>query len=57
MSDQRQWHTSSRSANGGECIEVREGRWTDVRDTKNRDQGYLSAPAAEWVALLPLFKT
>ena len=46
------WHKSSYSANAGECVEIREGETTDLRDTQNRDQGHLSVPAAEWVALL-----
>ncbi|WP_150254213.1 DUF397 domain-containing protein [Nocardiopsis deserti] len=46
------WHKSSYSGNTGHCVEVREGVFTDVRDTQNRQLGYLSAPAPEWAALL-----
>jgi len=47
------WHKSSYSGgNGGDCVEVREGARTDVRDTQNRGQGHLSVPAREWDALL-----
>lgn len=46
------WHKSSYSGNDGECVEVREGVHTDVRDTQNRDAGFLTVPAREWMALL-----
>ncbi|MFC4561837.1 DUF397 domain-containing protein [Nocardiopsis mangrovi] len=48
----KDWHTSSYSANGGECVEVREGEYTQVRDTKHRDSGCLAFPVSEWRALL-----
>lgn len=38
------FRTSSYSENGPHCVEV--------RDTRNRDQGCLSFPAAEWSAFL-----
>jgi hypothetical protein len=46
------WHKSSYSPNGGNCVEVAEGPTTHVRDTVNRDAGHLSVPGGEWVALL-----
>jgi hypothetical protein len=46
------WHKSSYSPNGGNCVEVAEGPTTHVRDTQNRDAGHLSVPGGEWVALL-----
>ncbi|WP_082376681.1 DUF397 domain-containing protein [Nocardiopsis sp. NRRL B-16309] len=47
------WHKSSYSANGANCVEVREHvHGADVRDTVNRDAGHLSVPGGEWVALL-----
>ncbi|MFF8768299.1 DUF397 domain-containing protein [Nocardiopsis dassonvillei] len=46
------WHKSGYSGNTGHCVEVREGVFTDVRDTQNRQLGHLSAPAPEWAALL-----
>ncbi|WP_444963887.1 DUF397 domain-containing protein [Nocardiopsis sp. M1B1] len=47
------WHKSSYSdGGGGNCVEVREGVFTDVRDTQNRQLGHLAAPAPEWTALL-----
>lgn len=50
MSD---WHTSSYSANGANCVEVRErAQGTDVRDTRHRDAGHLSFPSCEWRAFL-----
>ncbi|GAA4894768.1 DUF397 domain-containing protein [Streptomonospora salina] len=50
MSD---WHTSSYSPNGSNCVEVRETPETvDVRDTQNRAVGHLTFDAAEWTAFL-----
>lgn len=47
------WHKSSYSPNSGNCVEAREHvAGADIRDTKNRDAGYLSVPSAEWAALL-----
>lgn len=47
------WYKSSYSANGGNCVEVREGvSGTDVRDTQNREAGHLSFTGDEWSALL-----
>ena len=46
------WHKSSYSANGGNCVEVTEGLVTGIRDTQNRDLGYLTVPAPEWSALV-----
>jgi hypothetical protein len=48
-----EWHKSSYSQNGGQCVEVREhSGGADVRDTVNRDAAVLSFPAGEWRALL-----
>lgn len=48
-----EWHKSSYSQNGGQCVEVREHcDGADVRDTQNRDAATLSFPAVEWNALL-----
>jgi hypothetical protein len=48
-----EWHKSSYSSTGGQCVEVREHAYgADVRDTVNRDAGHLSVPGGEWVALL-----
>ncbi|MFE6450918.1 DUF397 domain-containing protein [Nocardiopsis dassonvillei] len=50
MSD---WHKSSYSNTGGQCVEVRETpQGADVRDTVNRAAGHLAFPASEWAALL-----
>jgi len=49
MSD---WHKSSYSTSGSNCVEVSEGTETLMRDTQNRDLGHLVAPAPEWTALL-----
>ncbi|MEU3231331.1 DUF397 domain-containing protein [Nocardiopsis alba] len=53
----RTWHKSSYSANGGNCVEVSEGRTTNVRDTQNRSLSELSMPASEWSALLSALRT
>ncbi|MEV2279342.1 DUF397 domain-containing protein [Nocardiopsis sp. NPDC049922] len=47
-----EWHKSSYSQTGGNCVEVAEGSVTGIRDTQNRDLGHLSVPAGEWAALL-----
>ncbi|MEU0241868.1 DUF397 domain-containing protein [Nocardiopsis sp. NPDC006198] len=46
------WHTSSYSAERGECVEVSEGPVTWVRDTKHRELGVLCFAADEWHAFL-----
>lgn len=46
------WHKSSYSANGANCVEVSEGPVTGIRDTQNRELGYLEANASEWTAFL-----
>lgn len=51
------WHISSYSANGGgKCVEagpfLSEPRRSAVRDSAQRDLGYLSFPSAEWSVLL-----
>lgn len=47
------WHKSSYSVNGSNCVEVREHTaGADVRDTQNRDAGHLTVPRSEWTALI-----
>jgi hypothetical protein len=52
------WRTSSYSANGGgQCVEVGShiggcGDRFAVRDSTQRDLGYLSFPSAEWATFL-----
>lgn len=50
------WRKSSRSGNAGDndnCVEVAiSGRGVGVRDSKNRDGGALTFPAARWSAFL-----
>ena len=46
------WHKSSYSNAGENCVEVSEGAETRVRDTQNREQGHLVFPGDEWAALL-----
>jgi hypothetical protein len=50
------WHKASYSANGGNCVEVREGAFTDVRDAQHRDQGHLTFDRQEWAAALAVAK-
>ncbi|MFE9247281.1 DUF397 domain-containing protein [Nocardiopsis sp. NPDC006938] len=50
MSD---YHPSSYSdGTGGYCVEVSEGRATQLRDTQNRDLGTVRVHASEWTAAL-----
>ncbi|RKS09243.1 uncharacterized protein DUF397 [Nocardiopsis sp. Huas11] len=52
------WHKSSFSGSSANCVEVREhATGADVRDTRNRDAGHLSVPAAEWAALIAQVRT
>lgn len=45
--------SSYSSAKGQDCVEVVDAPGASaVRDTQNREAGYLSFPSAEWVALL-----
>ncbi|GAA1080791.1 DUF397 domain-containing protein [Nocardiopsis composta] len=47
------WHKSSYSANGANCVEVRERvDGADVRDTQHRDAGHLSFSPREWRSFL-----
>lgn len=48
----QEFHKSSYSSSGGNCVEVSEGQATLVRDSQNPDKGTLSLPAGEWIALL-----
>ncbi|XKK41052.1 DUF397 domain-containing protein [Nocardiopsis sp. ARC36] len=50
------WHKSSYSKAETNCVEVAEGATTAVRDTQNRDRGYLSFAAGEWTALVDSLK-
>lgn len=47
------WHKSSYSPNGSNCVEAREhAGGADVRDTQNREAGHLAFDRAEWAALV-----
>lgn len=47
-----EWHKSSYSSTGGQCVEAREHEaGTDVRDSAHPDAGCLSFPPAQWVRL------
>ncbi|MFE9244404.1 DUF397 domain-containing protein [Nocardiopsis sp. NPDC006938] len=47
-----EWHKSSFSPNGSNCVEVAEGPVTYFRDTQNRELGHLEASAPEWKAFV-----
>ncbi|WP_046468721.1 DUF397 domain-containing protein [Allosalinactinospora lopnorensis] len=48
------WTKSSYSGgNGGDCVEVANSpELVKIRDTRNREAGYLAVPVAEWSAFL-----
>ncbi|MFJ9557464.1 MULTISPECIES: DUF397 domain-containing protein [unclassified Nocardiopsis] len=48
----RTWHKAGHSQGATNCVEVSEGATAAVRDTRNRDRGYLEFPNREWAALL-----
>ncbi|ADH69326.1 MULTISPECIES: DUF397 domain-containing protein [Nocardiopsis] len=51
------WHKSSYSLNGSNCVEAREhAAGVDVRDTQNRELGQLEFAASEWTALVDSLK-
>lgn len=52
MDAPKRWHKSTYSGNAGECVEVSEGLVTRMRDTQHREQGHLSIPPGEWLALM-----
>ncbi|MGW4483006.1 DUF397 domain-containing protein [Amycolatopsis sp. NPDC004368] len=47
-----QWCKSKHSSHGGDCVEVARGREVLVRDTKDREAGHITLPAAAWRELL-----
>ncbi|MET9794752.1 DUF397 domain-containing protein [Nocardiopsis alba] len=53
MTTAGEWHKSTYSPNGSNCVEAREhSGGADVRDTQNRELGHLSFKSTEWSALL-----
>ena len=47
------WHTSSYSAGGQNCVEVREhGQGADVRDSQYRDGTQLTFTPQEWTVFV-----
>lgn len=57
MNTTAEWHKSGYSANGGNCVEVREFEaGADVRDTQNREVGHLTFARQEWAAVLATTK-
>ncbi len=53
MTTPAEWHKSSYSHNGNNCVEAREhASGADVRDTQHREAGHLSFSGPEWLALL-----
>ncbi|PSL00105.1 uncharacterized protein DUF397 [Murinocardiopsis flavida] len=52
------WRTSSYSGGRGDCVEVADTPTSvKIRDTRNRDLGYLTFPAEQWAALLTSLKS
>ncbi|GAA3721150.1 hypothetical protein HDA32_002003 [Spinactinospora alkalitolerans] len=58
MKSEFEFHKSSYSANGQNCVEVAENvpGVAAVRDTKSRDRGHLPFAAGEWSAFLEAVK-
>ncbi|ADH70831.1 MULTISPECIES: DUF397 domain-containing protein [Nocardiopsis] len=53
MSIPSEWHKSTYSANGHNCVEAREhASGADVRDSQNPHLGHLTFSPAEWANLL-----
>ncbi|QKW31947.1 DUF397 domain-containing protein [Nocardiopsis flavescens] len=53
MKSSTNWHKSSYSSTGANCVETREHTCgADVRDTQNRAAGHLTFPSSEWLAAL-----
>lgn len=48
----REWHKSSYSGEGANCVEVAEGTPTLIRDTRHRNLGHLEFSAQEWRAFI-----
>ncbi|MFE6451620.1 DUF397 domain-containing protein [Nocardiopsis dassonvillei] len=52
-----EWHKSTYSSTGGNCVEAREGAvGAEVRDNQHRDQGCLTFDRQEWAAVLAVTK-
>ncbi|SDK22903.1 protein of unknown function [Actinopolyspora mzabensis] len=52
------WRTSSRSGNGGNCVEVAmTSEVVGVRDSKDRAAGHFAAAPAQWSAFIDAVKT
>ncbi|CAL9429426.1 DUF397 domain-containing protein [Nocardiopsis dassonvillei] len=53
MSVPAEWHKSTYSANGHNCVEAREHvGGADVRDSQNPHLGHFTFSSAEWTVLL-----
>ncbi|APU16222.1 MULTISPECIES: DUF397 domain-containing protein [Actinoalloteichus] len=58
MARLKHWRTSSRSGNGGQCVEIGHAPGlVGIRDTKNRDGGTLVVHQAAFDALLHTLKS
>lgn len=57
MTASTDWHKSSYSPNGSDCVECcyRNGE-AGMRDTQNRDAGHLTFSPSEWIAALATAK-
>ncbi len=53
MTTPAEWHKSTYSANGHNCVECQEDAdGARMRDTQNRERGHLTVPRTEWTAFL-----
>jgi hypothetical protein len=46
------WRKSSKSGDASNCVEVGSGALIGVRDTKDRDGGFLAVPPDAWTAFV-----
>lgn len=54
----REWHKSSYSNGGTNCVEARESELgADVRDSQHPNLGHLSFSRGEWTSLLQQVKS
>jgi hypothetical protein len=46
------WRKSTRSGDASNCVEVGGGMLIGIRDSKDRDGGYLAVPPRAWTAFI-----
>jgi len=53
VTDSTEWTKSAKSANSGECVEMRRhSGHVEIQDTKHRGEGLLTMPRASFAVLL-----